>query len=238
MSVKACKRQLILLRSAAKLTFPVLCAFIPLGMALGLVARDMEFWGPALFALSSLVYAGSSEFVALSMFAAGESCFEIVLTSFFINFRHIFYGVSVFDRIPRHGFGRYYVIGALSDETYSILTSLGPKSRDLSTWVAFLNHLYWISGVGLGYVLGGQAHLQIKGIEFCLVALFVVLAIEQFWIIHRLFPYLLAVLTGLFALAFFPGQMVVVAVTLSSIELSLTSKYRAGDQAPCKQAHI
>ena len=90
---------------AVRLTVPVAMAYIPLGVAFGvlLTASGISwYWAP----LSTLlIYAGSIEFLAVGFMVAGLPLYQVAFTSLIVNFRHIFYGV------PSIG-GRY---SALSD---------------------------------------------------------------------------------------------------------------------------
>ena len=47
------------------------------------------------------------------------------------------------------------------------------------TWITVLDYFYWAFGAFLGGYLGGYFHLQIKGLDFVMTALFLVLAVEQ-----------------------------------------------------------
>ena len=87
------------------------------------------------------------------------------------------------------GWRRWYLIFALTDETYSLLTLLeqrAPALRDrLQVRVAALNHLYWVLGCGLGAWLGTTLDLPTEGAEFALPALFMVLVVEQYRVLPR-----------------------------------------------------
>lgn len=202
---------------AAKLTLPVFFAFFPLGIALGLLVHEYHLPVYMGFLMSFFIYAGSSEFVVASMLAASESLAEIAIAGLVINFRHIFYGLSVFDVIPKKGFKRFYSIATLSDETYALFLALRGEDRRYATLIAFLNHAYWFLSVTLGLILAKSFSLSFPGVEFCLPALFIVLTIEQYKSLKKISPFIFALASSLVAFLFFKEQFLVVSIALSSL---------------------
>lgn len=63
----------------------------PLGIALGLLATQSGLPAWAVPGLSIFGYAGSLEFLMVDMMAAGTGLLAIAITTFFVNFRHVFY---------------------------------------------------------------------------------------------------------------------------------------------------
>jgi len=66
----------------------------PLGIAFGVLLTQSGFawWWTPLFSL--LIYAGSLEFLAIGLFLALTPLASVALTTFLVNFRHVFYGLS------------------------------------------------------------------------------------------------------------------------------------------------
>jgi 4-azaleucine resistance transporter AzlC len=112
--------------------------------------------------------------------AAGMSAGTIALATLIVNSRHMFYGLSLLKRLPEDRLKRWYLIFALTDETYSVITTLpAGTSEHKMVLVALLNQGWWVLGTLLGAVLGVQAKIDLEGLDFALVALFCVLTIEQ-----------------------------------------------------------
>jgi len=207
-----------------KLTLPVLFAFFPLGIGFGLVVHEHGLPWYVGCLMSFFIYAGSVEFVVAAMLVASESILEIAITGFFINFRHVFYGLSVFHVIPKSGFARFYTICTLSDETFALFTTLGEKDRKTSFLIAFLNHMYWFLSVCLGLILANGLSIDFSGVEFCLPALFIVLTIEQYQQIRKMWPFLISAFTSLIAYLFFINQFLVVSIGLACILITFYKK--------------
>jgi 4-azaleucine resistance transporter AzlC len=169
------------LRSLVSLTVPVLMGYGPLGLAFGflLVEAGAQWWLAPL--MSVFVFAGAAQFLTVSLLAAGAPVIETTLACLVVNLRHVFYGVSVVDIIPKARLRRAYCAFALTDENYSILTSLPPdKARANALGICAVNHVYWVAASLAGALIRGATEMKIAGIEFSLTALFTVLAVEQY----------------------------------------------------------
>lgn len=157
--------------------------YIPLSIAYALLISNAGV--PWYFALlmSFTIYAGALQFFAANMVTAVMPLPEVAMTTLIINFRHIFYGLSFPMKSIKTPFKRWYAMFALTDETYSLLASQNHKKRSENYifTVQLLNQSYWILGTIIGLSLNSILNQPIKGIEFILTALFIVLAQEHFY---------------------------------------------------------
>ena len=165
---------------AFKLTIPVMCGYLFLGMAFGATLAQAGF-GPAwALMMSGLVYAGSLQFVMVPLMASGAALGTVALTALMVNARHLFYGVSYIDRFRRMGLLRPYMIFSLTDETYSVFCSLpGEESDGVMLRVALYDQLYWVTGSVVGAALAQQLPFDLTGIDFSMTALFIVICLER-----------------------------------------------------------
>ena len=179
--------------SLLALCAPVAMGYVPLGMVFGFLFVQAGAAGWLAVLASLLVYAGAAQYMMIPMLAAGLSLGTFAAATLIINLRHVFYGLSLLGRLPRPALQRWYTIFALTDETYSVLTSLpaGTERRRMLA-VALLNQFWWVLGSALGALLGAQASLDLAGLDFALVALFTVLAVEQWRARRNLVPALTA----------------------------------------------
>lgn len=166
--------------SVLSLTAPVAMGYIPLGTVFGFlfVQAGAEWW---LAVLASLfVYAGAAQYMMIPMIAAGLSVGTIALATLIVNLRHVFYGLSLLNKLPQEKLLRWYMVFALTDETYSVLTTLPETTSDKQmALLALLNHFWWVLGTVIGAVIGAQAQIALLGLDFVLAALFAVLTVEQ-----------------------------------------------------------
>ena len=171
------------LRAAFPATIPVLTGYLCIGMAYGLLMANAGygvFWA---LLLSLLCYAGSMEFVAVSLLTAGFDPVQALLMALMINARHAFYSLSMREKDRGTGWARPFLIFSLTDETFSLVSTLEPLDgvtrRDFYFWISLLDYLYWQMGSVLGALIGGLLPFDTTGLDFALTALFIVLFLEQ-----------------------------------------------------------
>lgn len=182
-------------------SLPVMFGYVFLGIAFGIVAHNAGFGVLWAFAMSVAVFAGSMQFVLVPLLASGASILTVIVTTLFVNSRHMFYGLSFVDSF-RQLKSRLYMVFSLSDETYSVLCSCrsdDPKEEKRSSWpvIALLDQSYWVIGSVIGTLLGRALPIDFTGIDFSMTALFVVILLEQLLADRR--AALPAVLSGLFS---------------------------------------
>lgn len=167
-------------RRALQASLPVGIGLVPLGIALGVlvVQQGLNPWWAMVF--TSLIYAGSLEFIAVGMVAAMTPLPYIALTALLVNFRHVFYALSFpLDRVKGR-LARSYSMFALTDEAYAMTVTGDRKSMSgrVIVYSQLYLHAYWIGGAMLGATAAQWIPENIVGLDFALTALFVVLSIE------------------------------------------------------------
>ncbi len=204
--------------SLLTLTAPVAMGYIPLGTVFGfLFVQAGGHWSLALLS-SLLVYAGAAQYMMVPMLAAGMPLAAIALATLVVNLRHIFYGLSLLERLPPGRLLRAYMAFALTDETYSILTTLpaGTPARQMAR-LALLNHGWWILGSALGALIGSQARIELAGLDFVLAALFAVLTVEQWRSRRQATPVWVALASYALAWSVAPQHALAIAIALSLV---------------------
>ena len=207
------------MRSAAlRASAPMLFGYIPMGAAFGLLFGTLGYPWPFAVLSGIFVYAGAAQFLSVGLLAAHAGLPAIFAATFFLNLRHMFYGISFLRRFPKTGWRRAYMIFTLTDETYSVLTAnkRADRAQDESFClrVSALNHGYWIAGCALGALLGSRVRFETKGLDFVLTALFAVLAVEQALTVRRALPFAVAAAAAAAALLLWPAQMLPASLAL------------------------
>ena len=211
--------------SIFKLTIPVMMGYIPLGMAFGLLLSKMMIpWYYAFF-MSTFIFAGSGQFLALTLFASQATILEIGIATFLLNLRHTFYGLSMISSFKDFSWKKNYLIFGLTDETFALLktSNIEEKYREKAYLIiTALNQSYWIIGSVVGAILGNILPFNYKGIEFSLTALFVVLSIELYKKSKLHKPFLIAVVIGIVGMLGFPSdKMLILSLSLAATVLIL-----------------
>lgn len=172
-----------LLIQATKVTVPVFFGYIAIGIPFGLMLVDAGYpwWMAPLMSLT--MYAGAGQYMAVGLFASGANLLSIAITTLVINIRHIVYGLSLIGKFKNTGKWKPYLIFSLTDETYALLTSCAlPRGVNPGSYygtIALLDHFYWILGSVIGSIAGMIIPISLKGVDFALTSLFVVLLIDQ-----------------------------------------------------------
>ena len=172
------------LAAAFPATVPVLMGYLAIGMAFGLMLNAAGYNVIWAFFMSLTIYAGSGQYLGVTLLATGAVLAQVALLTFLLNFRHLVYGLSMLEKFRGiKGLRKFYLIFSLTDETYALLSSarvpIGVRPGEYFTAVAALDHLYWIAGTVIGGVAGALIHFNTEGIDFAMTALFVVIAVEQ-----------------------------------------------------------
>lgn len=219
---------------AFKTTIPVLLGYIPLGIAFGLLFSGSGYHWVYAFLMSLFVYAGSAQLLAVSLLVAGAGLTDFAVATLLLNLRHSFYGLSMLEKFSDLGKVKPYLIFALTDETYALLTTNevppGSSKSKFYFYIASLNHFYWIIGSVSGAVLGSVFNLNLEGMGFVLTALFVVLTIEQYLCSEVRFPFIAAIGAGIISLLFFRSEnMLLGSIILGTLFLILKEKIGKGN---------
>ena len=171
------------LKVALRTTIPVFLGYISCGIAFGLVTVNAGYPWWLSPAMGILMYAGAGQFLAIPLFAVGTPVLAILATELLLNIRHIVYGLPLINQFKSCKQTKPYLIYALTDETFSLLTTtevpVGVKAEDYYFAVSLLDQIYWVGGSLIGGIAGAAIPFDLTGVDFALTALFAVLTIDQ-----------------------------------------------------------
>jgi 4-azaleucine resistance transporter AzlC len=159
----------------------------PFGVIFGTLAvgSGIPVW--ATLALSVAVFAGSSQFIAVSMLSGGVALPVLWLTTFVVNLRHALYSATLLP-YARHlpARWRWPLAFFLTDETFAVVENQlrhhtggrdGAQYWMGSSLAMYLNWLLWtVVGVAVGQSVPGLATL---GLDFAMVATFAAIVAPQ-----------------------------------------------------------
>jgi 4-azaleucine resistance transporter AzlC len=172
-----------LLKVAFPFTIPILAGYAFLGFALGVLMSANGFSPLITIIMSTIIYAGSGQFIAVNLLTAMFNPLGAFLLELMVNARHIFYGLSLLDTYKQSGKKRWYMIYGMTDETFSLNIAVKPPSYVDKNWfmlaITIMNQIYWVLATGLGAIFGSFVHFNTKGLEFVMTALFIVIFVEQ-----------------------------------------------------------
>ena len=211
-------------RFALKQTLPIFLTYLFIGIAFGMLMADAGY--SAIWSLLSavFVYAGSLQIVMVSLLQAGAPLITVVIMTFFINARHIFYGVAFIERFRKMGWKYPYMVLSLTDETYSVLCSVkydeGLDCEKADFFIALLNHSYWIFGCFIGGCMGKFFPWDMTGIDFSATAFFIVVVVNQWQQCKSKLPAITGLVCALlFYLILGPDNFLIPALSVSIVVL-------------------
>jgi 4-azaleucine resistance transporter AzlC len=173
--------------------------------------------------ISATMFAGSVEFLLIGMLAVAAPIAAIATTTFLVNSRHLFYGLSFpLDRVQGR-IAKAYSIFALCDEAYAIITSSDAATlttRRIS-WTQLGLHFSWAGGALVGGLVGATMLSGVKGLDFVLTALFVVLTFDGYRAHRDRTTLILGAAAAAIALLIAPESMLLVAMILFTVALGV-----------------
>lgn len=105
----------------ARDVLPLIIGAIPFGIIFGTLAINAGLSVGAAIGMSALVFAGSAQFIAVGMVAAGSGVLIIVLTTFIVNLRHLLYSVALVPHVKTLPQRWKLLLGfLLTDESFAI----------------------------------------------------------------------------------------------------------------------
>jgi len=218
-----------IIKKAFKDTIPVMTGYLVLSLGFGIVLHSKGYGVLWALASSTIIYAGSMQYLAIDLMAGGASLVAAALTTLMVNARHLFYGISMVDRYKDAGRAKPYLIYALTDEVYSLVcTDLNMPKEDEKLYcffVSLFNQSYWVIGSMLGALLGSVISFNTEGVDFALTALFVTVFVEQWLSTKDHKAALVGLGTSVLCLFVFgPGNFLIPAMIGITIILSLMRK--------------
>jgi 4-azaleucine resistance transporter AzlC len=210
--------------------WPICLGYAPIGLAFGVLAQKAGLSPAEIGLMSLLVYAGSAQFIAVSMISGGAAAIPIILTTFTVNLRHLLMSsaLAVHLRGLNAGWLSLYAYG-VTDESFALNMA---RFRDAS-WdgrrALVLNHtanLAWIASTVIGGFGGRFIPAGAFGIDYALPAMFICLLVLQIrgglYVAVALIAGALAVVLSLLI----PGNAYIVAATAAAATIGVFLRRR------------
>jgi len=214
-------------RFACKLIVPVLFSYIFVGLAYGILMHQAGYSALWVLVSSAFIYAGAMQIVMISLMISGTPLIAIAIMTFFVNARHMFYGIGFIDEFKKIGGWKYpFMALTMTDETYSVLCfATYPYDVDKEKamfYVQLLCYLLWICTSTLGALAGELLTCNMDGIGFTATAFFVTVVVNQWREVDSHLP---AIVGAISAVAFYfiigADNFILPALSMSVVVLVL-----------------
>lgn len=158
---------------------PTLLGYLSIGFAAGVVEKTAGLSIAEIALISLVLYAGSAQFIAAGMIAAGSSTTAIIITILFVNARHILLSAALSPYFRHLSPLKNMLIGTLlTDETFGVAINKTAQKKNISEkWMHGLNITAWLNWVFAnlaGAYFGNWISNPEKfGLDYALPAMFI-----------------------------------------------------------------
>ncbi len=160
---------------------PLIIAAIPFGIIYGALGQTTSLSPWAVLAMSLFVFAGSAQFIAVGLLAASASWPVIVLTTFFVNFRHLLYSANLLPHIKQYNQKvRIPMAFLLTDESFAVASNYLKEHANQPnfSWyyfgAALFMYLNWQVCTVIGLFIGQSVpNMAEWGLDMAMVVAFI-----------------------------------------------------------------
>ncbi|MBT0651996.1 AzlC family ABC transporter permease [Geobacter luticola] len=216
------------LREGFGAAWPICMGFIPIGLSFGVLAQKAGLGPLQVLLMSTLVFAGGSQFIAVAMLGSGASLPAIVMTTFVVNLRHFLMGSALAVHLPRvnRWFLSLFAYG-LTDESFAVNMARF-RGEGWDRWRALtvnqITNATWIGSTVAGVYVGNLIPAGAFGIDYALTAMFICLFTFQ---LRERIHVLTAVVAALLSVTLFlvlPGNFYVIGASCGAATIGLLVK--------------
>ena len=162
-------------------SIPMIVGILPVGLIYGALASLAGLSLGQAVGMSLLVYAGSAQFIAISLLTLGSGAVVILLTTLVVNLRHVLYSAALQPYVGRLSQRwRVPLAFGLTDETFAVVQRryLARGMTEHGQWyhagVALALYLSWVSSSLVGALFGQSVpNLAGWGLDFAMLATFI-----------------------------------------------------------------
>jgi 4-azaleucine resistance transporter AzlC len=170
-------------KAAFPSTLPIFFGWIFVALTYGVLMEELGY-GPLWTLLFSLIcFCGGMQIAAVPMMAAGFDPVQMFIMSYFVNFRHTFYGLALLEKYNNAMPFKPFMIYTLADEPFSLAVSTeapeGLEPRYFYFGQSLILWFYWGGLTAIGGLLGRIITFDTTGLDFALNALFIVFFLQQ-----------------------------------------------------------
>lgn len=202
--------------------------YFPIALTFGLLAKTAGLSLIEATAMSVFVYAGASQYIALSLITAAVNPFLIIINTFVVNIRHFLMTASLNEKMtPEKSWIKAIYAFFITDESFSVLATR--KEEKITTSFAFgvslIAYGSWVAFTALGHLIGANLPIFLKAaMSIALYAMFVGLLVPSMKGNRKvvMLAGLAALLhTLLYVIGLSTGWSVLIATLVSSIAIEI-----------------
>jgi 4-azaleucine resistance transporter AzlC len=206
--------------------FPIIVGYVPIGFAFGVLARKVGISALNTVLMSIVVFAGSSQFIAIGLVLAGATAITIVITTFVVNLRHMLMSAALSPYLKNwKPLSLITFSYQLTDETFAIHAdrfSEQDLDKTATYTINIIAQISWVSGTILGIVASDFiSDVKPFALDYALTAMFIGLLVFQLKTKSHYFVAMISGALSVFLLLLGMKQWNVMLATLISATLGL-----------------
>lgn len=216
---------------------PLIVGAVPFGIIFGTLAVGAGLSGWQAMGMSALVFAGSAQFISITLIAGGVGAAVVLLTTFVVNLRHALYSASM-QPFVRHLPSRWRVPLAfwLTDEAFAVIQhryaqdDASPHKHWFFLGAGLTMYLSWqlatLAGIAFGQAVPNVAAW---GLDFAMIATFIGIAVPMMCTRPQVASALAAAVVALMTWEL-PYKLGLIAAALAGIAMGVWLERRADRQ--------
>lgn len=199
---------------------PIALGVATYGLVFGVLSKQAGLdLIPAIF-MSSFVFAGASQFVAMDMWLTPLPIVAIIVTTFVVNMRHIIMGAVLVEKFKGLSlFQKAFSLFFMVDENWAYSLNKwkhGNQNAALLAGTGFSLFISWNISTAIGSTLGSGNIDPVKwGIDFAFTAIFIYLATGMWRDRRDLLPWIVTAIVAVLVSKAFPGKWYILAGSLA-----------------------
>lgn len=151
------------IKSGLWASLPIAAGYLPIAFAFGVTAVQAGLSPELATLISGIVFAGGSQFVLISLLAAGGTVLTVAPTVLLMNARHLLYGRPIIELLGsgKRSVSPFFLAFGMTDEVFATVVSrmegISPENREY--WYVGLQlgaYLSWVAGTVLGCTIGSE----------------------------------------------------------------------------------
>jgi len=216
------------IRRGLSAAWPICLGYFPIGLSLGVLAQKGGLVPWQMASMSILVFAGSSQFIAVAMIGTGASPLAIVSTTFMVNLRHLLMSSALSVHFPgaSRRFLALFAYG-LTDESFAVNMTRFNQGEWHRYSALAINHAAnttWIVSTVAGVYLGKLVPPGAAGVDFALTGMFICLLVFQLRGPIFAITVLISASSALLAYLWLPGNAYVIVASCLAATIGLIMK--------------
>lgn len=136
-----------------KVSLPVILGYLPVAIAFAVMAAEAGFTRLEIILMSTLVFAGASQIMAVGMITSGATMLSVVIGTFVLNLRHFIMGSYIMKKLGKtKPIEKIITAHGITDEAFAIVSATPEASCTVSYLMGIITVTYgsWVAGTAIG----------------------------------------------------------------------------------------